>query len=108
MNYGKEKKADYPGEILDEDYIKPLRLNLQKLADRLGIARNTLFKIRAGEASVILLLLFLWLRLLTQPLNSGSICISTTIFGLENTDTSMFSRLLKTARFSQLNRTGES
>jgi addiction module HigA family antidote len=46
------RKPTHPGVILDEFYIKPLRLNLQKLADRLGIARNTLFKIRAGEASV--------------------------------------------------------
>ena len=42
----------HPGEILDEDSIKPLQLNLQKLADRLGIARNTLFKIRAAKARV--------------------------------------------------------
>lgn len=48
----KKRKPTHPGIILDEDYIKPLQLNLQKLADRLGIARNTLFKIRAGEASV--------------------------------------------------------
>ena len=45
-------KPTHPGEILDELYIKPLNLNLQKLADRLGISRNTLFKIRAGEASI--------------------------------------------------------
>lgn len=48
----KRKKPTHPGEILDELYIKPLQLNLQKLANRLGIARNTLFKIRAGQASV--------------------------------------------------------
>lgn len=48
----KKRKPTHPGEMLDELYIKPLQLNLQKLADRLGIARNTLFKIRAGEASV--------------------------------------------------------
>ena len=48
----KRRKPTHPGEILDELYIKPLKLNLQKLADRLGIARNTLFKIRAGAASV--------------------------------------------------------
>ena len=45
----KKRKPTHPGEILDEDYIKPLNLNLQKLAERLGIARNTLFKIRACE-----------------------------------------------------------
>lgn len=48
----RKRKPTHPGEILDEDYIKPLNLNLQKLADRLGISRNTLFKIRSGEASV--------------------------------------------------------
>jgi addiction module HigA family antidote len=48
----KRRKPTHPGIILDEDYIKPLNLNLQKLADRLGIARNTLFKIRSGEASI--------------------------------------------------------
>jgi addiction module HigA family antidote len=48
----KRRKPTHPGEILDELYIKPLKLNLQKLADRLGIARNTLFKIRSEEASV--------------------------------------------------------
>src|SRR5579864_5877862 len=48
----KKRKPAHPGEILDELYIKPLQLNLQKLADRLCIARNTLFKIRTGEASI--------------------------------------------------------
>lgn len=48
----KKRKPTHPGVILDEDYIKPLKLNLQKLADRLRIARNTLFKIRSGEASI--------------------------------------------------------
>lgn len=50
--YGKKRRPTHPGEILEEDYIKPLNLNLQKLADRLGIARNTLFKIRVGKAAV--------------------------------------------------------
>ncbi len=48
----KKRKPTHPGIILDEHYIKPLNLNLQKLADHLGIARNTLFKIRAGRADV--------------------------------------------------------
>lgn len=48
----KKRKPTHPGEILDELYIKPLSLNLQKLADRLGIARNTLFKVRSGELSI--------------------------------------------------------
>ncbi len=48
----RKRKPTHPGIILDEDYIKPLDLNLQKLADRLGVARNTLFKIRVGEARI--------------------------------------------------------
>lgn len=48
----KRRKPTHPGKILDELYIVPLHLNLQKLADHLGIARNTLFKIRVGLASV--------------------------------------------------------
>jgi len=48
----RKRKPNHPGKILDELYIKPLTLNLQKLADRLLIARNTLFKIRSGRASI--------------------------------------------------------
>jgi antitoxin HigA-1 len=48
----KKRKPSHPGEILDRLYIEPLKLNLQKLADRLCIARNTLFKIRAGTTSI--------------------------------------------------------
>ncbi len=48
----KKRQPAHPGDILEEHYIKPLALNLQELADHLGIARNTLFKIRAGLASV--------------------------------------------------------
>lgn len=48
----KHRKPVHPGVILEEHYIKPLDLNLQELAGHLGIARNTLFKIRMGLASV--------------------------------------------------------
>ena len=48
----KKRKPVHPGMILEEHYIKPLNLNLQELADHLGIARNTLFKIRIGIASI--------------------------------------------------------
>ncbi len=48
----KKRRPTHPGTILDEHYIKPLRLSLQKLAKHLGIARNTLFKIRTGKASI--------------------------------------------------------
>lgn len=46
----RQRKPVHPGMILDEHYIKPL--NLQELADHLGIARNTLFKIRTGRADI--------------------------------------------------------
>jgi addiction module HigA family antidote len=46
------RKPSHPGMILDELYIKPLNLNLEMLAERLLIARNTLFKIRSGKASI--------------------------------------------------------
>lgn len=48
----KTRKPAHPGKVLEEHYIKPLKLNLQELADHLGIARNTLFKIRTGTASI--------------------------------------------------------
>ena len=48
----KKRRPSHPGEILDELYIKPLNLNLQKLAERLRLSRNTLFKIRSGKASI--------------------------------------------------------
>jgi antitoxin HigA-1 len=48
----KKRKPIHPGTILEEHYIKPLNLNLQELANHLGIARNTLFKIRTGRAGV--------------------------------------------------------
>jgi addiction module HigA family antidote len=51
-NMAKKRKPTHPGEILEEDYIKPLKLNLDKLAERLNISRNTLFKIRTCKAKV--------------------------------------------------------
>lgn len=48
----KKRKPVHPGRILEEHYIIPLNLNLQELADYLGLARNTLFKIRTGKANV--------------------------------------------------------
>ncbi|HSX03430.1 MAG TPA: HigA family addiction module antitoxin [Rhabdochlamydiaceae bacterium] len=48
----KRRKPTHPGIILNEDYIKPLNLNLQKLAERLLMTRNTLFKLRKGKASI--------------------------------------------------------
>lgn len=48
----KKRQPVHPGEILEEDYIIPLNLNLDKLAEHLDISRNTLYKIRVGESSV--------------------------------------------------------
>lgn len=48
----KKRKPLHPGIILEEHYLKPLNLNLQKLADHLGIARNTLFRIRTGKGNI--------------------------------------------------------
>ncbi|MCC6127606.1 MAG: HigA family addiction module antidote protein [Chlamydiae bacterium] len=48
----KKRKPTHPGEILEEDYITPLHLNLEKLAKRLSISRKTLHKIRTGQAGI--------------------------------------------------------
>ncbi len=48
----KKRRPTHPGEMLDELYIKPLNLNLQKLAERLGMSRNSLFKIRSCKANI--------------------------------------------------------
>lgn len=50
--YESKRKPNHPGLILDELYIKPLNLNLNWLADILGISRNALFKIRVAKASI--------------------------------------------------------
>lgn len=48
----RKRKPTHPGIILDEHYIKPLTLNLQELAENLGLSRNSLFKIRVGKAAI--------------------------------------------------------
>lgn len=48
----KKRKPNHPGIILEELYIKPLNLNLQELADNLGLSRNSLFKIRNAQSSI--------------------------------------------------------
>jgi len=47
-----KRKPTHPGIILEEDYIKPLQMNLQELADGLGISRKTLHKIRLGQGRI--------------------------------------------------------
>lgn len=48
----KKRKPKHPGVILEEHYIKVLPITLQKLADASGISRNTLYKIRLGNARI--------------------------------------------------------
>lgn len=48
----RRRKPNHPGKILEELYIKPLSINLQELADILGLSRNSLFKIRNGQSSI--------------------------------------------------------
>lgn len=52
MKKTKTRKPIHPGIILEEHYLKSLDLNLQDIADHLGIARNTLFKLRTGRAHI--------------------------------------------------------
>jgi len=47
-----KRRPTHPGIILEEDYVKPLQMNLQDLADHLGISRKTLQKIRVGRGRV--------------------------------------------------------
>jgi len=48
----KSPKPPHPGEMLEEFYIKQLSLNLDELANNLGISRNTLYKIRKGRTQI--------------------------------------------------------
>ena len=50
--FQKKRKPNHPGIILDELYIKPLDLNLQELAENLGISRNSLFKVRTAKSNI--------------------------------------------------------
>lgn len=43
----------HPGIFLEEDYIKPLKIeNIRKLADALGISRKAFRKIQTGLVKV--------------------------------------------------------
>lgn len=48
----KKRKPNHPGKILEDFYIIPLNLNLQELADRLRLSRNSLFKLRHGLSNI--------------------------------------------------------
>lgn len=47
-----KRQPTHPGIILEKDYIQPLHINLQDLADKLGVSRKTLQKIRAGRGRI--------------------------------------------------------
>ena len=48
----KKRKPTHPGVILEEHYIKELPITLQELSEASGISRNTLYKIRSGNARI--------------------------------------------------------
>ena len=48
----KKRKPTHPGMILEEDYIKPLRLDLEELTQRLPITKETLAAIRTAKTKV--------------------------------------------------------
>ena len=48
----KKRKPTHPGIILEKHYLKQLPITLQKLAKVSGISRNTLYKIRSGNAKI--------------------------------------------------------
>lgn len=48
----KKRKPVHPGEILREDYIKPLSLTITELSKTLGVSRKTLSKIVNEKGSV--------------------------------------------------------
>jgi addiction module HigA family antidote len=52
VDMAKRRKSTHPGIILNEDYIKPLELNLRKLADDLSIERKILSEMLMGKANI--------------------------------------------------------
>lgn len=46
------RKPTHPGEIIKEEYMKPLRLTVTALAERLGVSRKTLSTIVNERAAV--------------------------------------------------------
>lgn len=47
-----ERQPTHPGEIIKEDYLKPLTTTISELASILGISRKTLSKIINGRGAV--------------------------------------------------------
>ena len=52
MGLPKERIATHPGEVLLEEYIKPLRLTQAALAAELGISTNRLNELLRGKRGV--------------------------------------------------------
>jgi antitoxin HigA-1 len=48
----RKRKPTHPGIILDEMYLQALDITLDDISDRLGISRNTLYRLRNGKISV--------------------------------------------------------
>lgn len=47
-----KRQPKHPGDILKEDYLKPLSITIQNMASTLGISRKTLSKIVNGRGTV--------------------------------------------------------
>ncbi|HVP76927.1 MAG TPA: HigA family addiction module antitoxin [Thermodesulfobacteriota bacterium] len=47
-----ERKPTHPGEILREDYLKPLAITVTEFASVLGISRKTILKILNGRGAI--------------------------------------------------------
>ena len=48
----KKRQPTHPGNILKEDYLKPLSITIQDMASVLGVSRKTLSKIINGHGAV--------------------------------------------------------
>jgi antitoxin HigA-1 len=47
-----KRQPTHPGNILKEDYLKPLSITIQDMASVLGVSRKTLSKIINGHGAV--------------------------------------------------------
>ena len=48
----KRRKPTHPGKIIEEHYIKPLKISKSAFAKAIGISRNTLYKILDGRNGI--------------------------------------------------------
>lgn len=47
-----KRQPTHPGDILKEDYLKPLSITIQEMASALGVSRKTLSKIINARGAV--------------------------------------------------------